>query len=149
MLGLHCNVWAFSSWGEWGLFFLWWSGFSLRWLLLFQSTGSRCAASAVVAHGLSCSIACGIVPGQGSNQCPLHCKANSNHWTASKALLKHFKLKPKHSEISPINIQEESLRGLSVNVTIIASWHLTKWMSITTFLIMSFLGQKSFRLLAT
>ena len=32
-----------------------------------QSTGS-----VVVAHGLSCSAACGIFPDQGSNPCPLH-----------------------------------------------------------------------------
>ena len=36
----------------WG--FLWW------WLLLFQSIGSRCSASVVAAHRLSCSVACGI-----------------------------------------------------------------------------------------
>ena len=29
-------------------------------------------ASAVVAHGLSCSVACGIFPDQRSNPCPLH-----------------------------------------------------------------------------
>ena len=29
------------------------------------------AGSAVGAHGLSCSMACGIFPEQGSNQCPL------------------------------------------------------------------------------
>ena len=32
---------------------LWWAGFSLRWLLLLWSTGSRHAASVVVTHGLS------------------------------------------------------------------------------------------------
>ena len=26
-----------------------------------------------MAHGLSCSVACGISPDQGSNPCPLHC----------------------------------------------------------------------------
>ena len=31
----------------------------------------------VVAHGLSCSAACGIVPDQGSNLCPLHWQADS------------------------------------------------------------------------
>ena len=31
---------------------LWCAGFSLRWLLLLRSTGSRCAGSAVVACGL-------------------------------------------------------------------------------------------------
>ena len=29
-------------------------------------------ASVVVAHGLSCSVACGIFPNQGSNPCPRH-----------------------------------------------------------------------------
>ena len=40
-------------------------GFSL------WSTGSRRAGSVVAAHGLSCSVACGIFPDQGSNPCPL------------------------------------------------------------------------------
>ena len=31
----------------------------------------------VVAHGLSCSVACGIFPNQGSNPCPLHWQADS------------------------------------------------------------------------
>ena len=30
-----------------------------------------------VAHGLSCSVACGIFPDQGSNPCPLHWPADS------------------------------------------------------------------------
>ena len=68
--------------------------FSLSWLLMWQSTGSRhvgfssCgtqtqqlwlsgSGSVVVAHGLSCSAACGIFPGQGSNPCPLHWQADS------------------------------------------------------------------------
>ena len=50
---------------------------SLSWLLLLWSTGSTCAGSAVVAHGLSCSAACGIFPDQGSNPCPLHWQADS------------------------------------------------------------------------
>ena len=45
--------------------------------LLLRSTGSRCAGSAVVAHGPSCSVACGIFPDQGSNPCPLHWQADS------------------------------------------------------------------------
>ena len=72
-------------------------GFSLQWLLLLWSTGSRhagfsscgtrvsvvvahwlkSAGSVVVAHGLSCSTACGIFPDQGSNPCPLHWQADS------------------------------------------------------------------------
>ena len=45
--------------------------------LLLRSTGSRRAGSVVVAHGLSCSAACGIFPDQGSNPCPLHWQADS------------------------------------------------------------------------
>ena len=51
---------------------LWCAGFSLQWLLLLWSAGSRHVGSVVVAHGLSCSVACGIFPDQGSNPCPLH-----------------------------------------------------------------------------
>ena len=52
-------------------------GFSLLWLLLWQSTGSRHTGSVVVVHGLSCSATCGIFPDQGSNPCPLHWQADS------------------------------------------------------------------------
>ena len=68
------------------------TGFSLLWLLLLQSTGSRRAGfsscstwaqqlrrkgSVVVVHGLSCSVACGIFLDQGSNLCPLHWQEDS------------------------------------------------------------------------
>ena len=45
--------------------------------LLLRSTGSRRAGSVVVAHGPSCSAACGIFPDQGSNPCLLHWQADS------------------------------------------------------------------------
>ena len=45
--------------------------------LLLPSTGSRRAGSVIVAHGPSCSVACGILPDQGSNPCPLHWQADS------------------------------------------------------------------------
>ena len=45
--------------------------------LPLRDTISRCAGSAVVAHRLSCSAVCGILPDQGSNQCPLHRQADS------------------------------------------------------------------------
>ena len=63
-LGLHCCMQAFSSCGEQGLLLLW-------------STGSRRAGSVVVAHGPSCSAACGVFPDQGSNPCPLHWQEDS------------------------------------------------------------------------
>ena len=45
--------------------------------LSLRSTGSRHAGSVVVAHGPSRSGACGILPDQGSNPCPLHWQADS------------------------------------------------------------------------
>ena len=71
-------------------------GLLLRWLLLLRSTGSRCrlqqlwhagsvvmacrlqsTGSVVVVHGLSCSVAYGIFPDQGSNPRPLHWQEDS------------------------------------------------------------------------
>ena len=60
-----------------GYFSLQCEGFSLRWLLLLQSTGPRLAGSVVVAHRLSYSAACGIFPDQGLNPYPLHWQADS------------------------------------------------------------------------
>ena len=53
------------------------TGLSLLRPLLLRSTGSRRAGSVIVAHGPSCSVACGIFPDQGSNPCPLHWQADS------------------------------------------------------------------------
>ena len=53
------------------------AGLSLSRPLLLRSTGSRHAGSVVVAHGLSCSAACGIFPDQGSNPCAPHWQADS------------------------------------------------------------------------
>ena len=53
------------------------AGLSLSRPLLLRSTGSRRAGSGVVAHGPSCSAACGIFPDQGSNPCSLHWQADS------------------------------------------------------------------------
>ena len=61
------------------------AGLPLPWPLLLRSTGSRCAGSVVVAHGPSCSAACGILPDQGSNPCPLHWQATLNHCATREA----------------------------------------------------------------
>ena len=53
------------------------TGLSLSQPLPLRSTGPRRAGSAVVAHGPSRSVACGIFPDQGSNPCPLHWQADS------------------------------------------------------------------------
>ena len=64
-------------------------GFSLQWLLLLCSTGSRhtgfssCSSWALecrlssMAHGFSGSEACGSFPDQGSNPCPLRWQVDS------------------------------------------------------------------------
>ena len=77
-LGLHCCAWAFSSCGEQGPLFA-----AVHRLLIVvatlccgaQALGAR--ASVVVAHRLSCSVACGIFPDQGLNPCPLHWQPDS------------------------------------------------------------------------
>ena len=53
------------------------AGLSLSRPLLLRSTGSRRAGSVIVAHGPSCSAACGIFPDQSLNPCPLHWQADS------------------------------------------------------------------------
>ena len=53
------------------------AGLSLSRPLLLQSTGSWRAGSVIMAHGPSCSAACGIFPDQGSNPCPLHWQTDS------------------------------------------------------------------------
>ena len=59
-----------------GYSLLWYTGFSLRWLLLW-STGSRHRGSVVAAHRLLLPTACGIFSDQGQNPCPLHWQADS------------------------------------------------------------------------
>ena len=58
--------------------------------LSLRGTGSRRAGSATVAHGPNRSAACGILPDQGSNPCPLH-------WQEDSQPLRH--------QGSPSNIQ--------------------------------------------
>ena len=79
------------------------AGLSLSRPLLLRSTGSRRAGSVIVAHGPSCSTACGIFPDQGSNPRPPHWQADSQplrhqgspSWilrsSLSKFLVKNFR----------------------------------------------------------
>ena len=55
----------------------WCAGLSPSRPLLLRSIGSRRAGSVIVAHGPSCSAACGIFPDQGTNLHPLHWQADS------------------------------------------------------------------------
>ena len=77
VLGLCFCARAFSSCGKCGPPSSRCTGLSLSWPLLLRSTSSRRAGSVVVAHGPSCSAACGIFPDQGSNPCPLHWQVDS------------------------------------------------------------------------
>ena len=47
------------------------------WASVVVAHGLQSAGSAVVAHRLRCSAACGIFPDQGLNPCPLHWQAHS------------------------------------------------------------------------
>ena len=79
------------------------AGLSLSWPLLLRSKGSRRTGSAVVAHGPSCSVACGIFPDQGSTPCPLHWQADSQpprHQGSPQMATSHSLLL--HSESQPL-----------------------------------------------
>ena len=77
VLGLRFCARAFSSCGKRGPLFIAVRGSLTIAASLVGSTGSRRAGSVIVAHGPSCSVACGIFPDQGSNPCPLHWQADS------------------------------------------------------------------------
>ena len=64
--------------------------FSLSWPLVLRSTGSRRSGSLIMAHGPSCSAACGIFPDQSSNPCPLHWQADSQPLRHQGSPRKHF-----------------------------------------------------------
>ena len=67
------------------------AGLSLSRPLPSRGTGSRRAGSATVAHGPSCSVACGIFPDQGSNPCPLHQQADSQPLRHQGSPIRFFK----------------------------------------------------------
>ena len=79
VLGLCFSARASSSCGKRGPLFIAACAprLSLSQPLLLRGTGSRRTGSVIVAHGSSCSAACGIFPDQGSNPCPLHWQADS------------------------------------------------------------------------
>ena len=77
VLGLRFCARAFSSCGERGPLFIAVRGPLTIAAPLVVEHSSRRAGSVVVAHGLSCSTACGIFPDQGLNPCPLHRQADS------------------------------------------------------------------------
>ena len=86
-------------------------GYSLLWCVSFSlqcsscyGAGSRCTGcssrgtwaqswhtgSVVAVHELGCSVACGVSPDQGSNQCPLYCKVDSEPLITREAPFRVF-----------------------------------------------------------
>ena len=67
-----CSVQAFSSCSEWGYCVVGVHGFLTEVASHVAEHGPWSTGSKVVAHRLSSSVACGILPDQGLNPCPLH-----------------------------------------------------------------------------
>lgn len=84
-LGLRCFVQAFSNCRARGLV----SAAAYRRLTeaasLVADHGLQSVGSAVVAHRLGCSTACGVIPDQGWNPCSLYWQVDSYPWTTRGA----------------------------------------------------------------
>ena len=76
-LGFHCCQWAFSSCDVWGLLCCGAQASPAVTFLVGEHSLWSGKASVVVAHRLSCSVACEIFPDQGWNLCPLCWPKNS------------------------------------------------------------------------
>ena len=63
------------------------AGLSLSRPLLLRSTSSRRAGSVVVAHGPSCSTACGIFPDRAQTRVPCIGRQTLNHCTTRETLI--------------------------------------------------------------
>ena len=101
------------------------AGLPLSRPLLLQSTGSRRAGSVVVAHWPSRSAACGILPDQGSNPCPLHWQADSQPLRHQGSPQEPFKMQVSRS-------QTQRLRFSKVWMGILEFAQLTNIMMILT-----------------
>ena len=80
---------ALSSCGEQGPLLATVCGCLIAMVPLAAELRLQSAGSAVVAHGASCSAACGILPDQGSNLCPLRWQADSQplHYQGSPEIM--------------------------------------------------------------
>ena len=100
-LGLRCCAWAFFSCRERELFFTAVCGLLIAVASLVAAHRLQSAGSVVAAHGLSCSMACGIFPDQGLNPCSLNWQADSQ---------------PLHHQGSPIPATFVIISGNNLNV---------------------------------
>ena len=132
-------MWAFYHYGKQGLLFV-----GVQGLLLFWGTGSRHAVivgSVIVAHGLSCSTACGIILDQELNPCPLHWQADSYPLChkrkycllvlcTHKNKIKGFKLNSKKNSILPVSklfnatfpIPPQIIRNYCLKFSLMVTW---------------------------
>ena len=98
VLGLDCCTRASSSCGERGLLSSCGGSFSCgAW-----APGTR--ASVVAVWGLSCSVTCGVFPGQGSKLCMLIGRQTLNHWTTREVLNDLFQVLEMAVEFSPTSL---------------------------------------------
>ena len=100
------------------------TGLSLSRPLLLRGTGSRRAGSVVVAHGPSCSAACGIFPDQGSNLCPLHWQADSQPRRHQGSPPNSFILAPRGHPPTDVTLRLHINTGetRSISVCILCMW---------------------------
>ena len=82
------------------------AGLSLSRSLLLRSTGSIRSGSVIVAHGPSCSAACGIFPDQSLNPCPLHWQADCQPLRHQGSPVFYFLLHFVHSRIHQIYMED-------------------------------------------
>ena len=90
VLGLRFCARAFSSCGNWGPLFIAVRGPLIIAASLVAEHRLQMCRLSIVAHGPSCSAACGIFPDQGSNPCPLHCQADSQPLCHQGSPISHF-----------------------------------------------------------
>ena len=84
-LGFCCCTQPFFSCSEWGLFFLQCTSFSLRWLLLFQSTGSKRGLHRLRHAGLVAPRHLGSSQTRYQTSVPSIVRWILSHWTIRKA----------------------------------------------------------------
>ena len=120
MLGLRFCVRAFSSCGKQGPLFIAVRGPLTIAASLVVEHRLQMRRLSSVAHGPSCSAACGIFPDQGSNPCPLHWQAGSQPLRHQGSPISFFLLNPEifqnpyagldwHGNMREIGSQEEQL----------------------------------------
>ena len=106
--------------------------------LPLRSTGFRHAGSVVVAHGPRCSAACGILPDQGSNPCPLHWQADSQslHHQGSPHYIFLFSTLQGHPSLVSVSWKHHHLSSWDLAYTVPSAWdNLPLYLPLALYLI--------------